>query len=145
MAKKKDMKLSEVVAEVIELASAIRNYWAHELPRLHPDYPMVRPDDAAEKPPKEEKQLKALLSKMPEDIVYQLALIMYLGRGDFDVSDLAGQYEALRENFDTPSAAISQMMEKAPLADYLMEGVEELKRNRLDIDNLPLAVTSRKP
>jgi hypothetical protein len=144
MAKKKDVKLSVVMAEALGLARAIRTYWEHELPRVHPDYPFVRPEDPPEKPPREAKQLRAFLKKQPDDIVYQLALIVYLGQVAFDVSDLAGQYEALKEENETPAAAISQMMETAPLADYLEEGIEELKRNRLDLDHLPLRVASGK-
>jgi hypothetical protein len=143
MPKKNAARLSDVVAEVLRLATAIRKYWAAELPRVHPDYPMIRPNDPVEKPPKEEKQLNSYLKDQSADNVYRLALIMYLGRGDFDVDDLAGQYEKLKDNFENPEAVIVQMTEKAPLADYIMEGVGELKRNRLDINNLLQPSASR--
>jgi hypothetical protein len=55
---KKTEELSDVVAEVLRLATVIRDYWAVELPRVHPDYPLVRPDDLEETPPPEEKQLR---------------------------------------------------------------------------------------
>jgi hypothetical protein len=81
---------------------------------------------------------------LPDDLVYQLALITYLGWGDFDVNELARRYEALKEDFATPAMAIELLIGKASLADYLTEGVEELKKKRLDIDHLPLPVPSRK-
>jgi hypothetical protein len=37
------MKLSETARDVIALADAIRDYWAAELPKRHPNYPLVNP------------------------------------------------------------------------------------------------------
>jgi hypothetical protein len=66
---------------------------------------------------------------------------MYLGRGDFGADDLPGNYEALKQTFGQPEWAASQMMEKAPLADYLSDGLSELKRHRIPVDDLPLEDT----
>ena len=130
------MKLSEVAKRVITLAEAIRNYWAHELPKRHPDYPIVHPGEESGPPPPEQKKLQELLAKQPEDIIYQLALLMYLGRGDFDATGLAAHYKALKEAFGKPERAAAQMMEKASLADYLSDGLEELKKKDIDPDRL---------
>ena len=37
------MQLSKVAQEALRKAEAIRNYWDAELPRRHPDYPLVNP------------------------------------------------------------------------------------------------------
>jgi hypothetical protein len=66
---------------------------------------------------------------------------MYIGREDFGVDDLPGRYEPLKQTFGTPERAASQMMDKAPLADYLSDGLSELKRHRIPVDNLPLEDT----
>jgi hypothetical protein len=66
---------------------------------------------------------------------------MYLGRGDFGADDLPGSYEALKQTFGKPEWAASQMMEKAPLAEYLSDGLLELERHRIPVDDLPLVGT----
>jgi hypothetical protein len=104
------MKLSEAAKEVIALAEAIGRYWDAELPKRHPDYPFVRAGEDSGPPPPEEKQLKELLARLPADIVYQLALLMYLGRGDFGTDDLPGHYKAITETFPKPARATSQMI-----------------------------------
>lgn len=130
------MRLSEVAKRVITLAEAIRNYWADELPKRHPDYPIIHPGEESGPPPPEQKKLQELLAKQPEDIIYQLALIMYLGRGDFDAAGLAAHYKALKETFGKPERAAAQMMEKASLAEYLSDGLEELKKKGIDPDRI---------
>jgi hypothetical protein len=138
-----DMKLSETAAEVIDLAEAIRSYWNTELPKRHPHYPMISPGEDSGPPPPEKQELKNLLASLPEDEIYKLILLMYLGRGDFVIDDLAEQYETLRNRFAKPDRAIAQLMEKAPLADYLTAGLDELKKSGIDVDQLAFApVTS---
>jgi hypothetical protein len=130
------MKLSETAKEVIALAEAIRNYWDAELPKRHPDYPLVHPGEDSGPPPPEEKKLRDLLASLPEEDIYQLALIMHLGRGDFGTDDLAGHYETLKKTFGKPDWTVSQMVAKASLADYLTDGLAELKKHGIDVDHL---------
>jgi hypothetical protein len=130
------MKLSEAANEVIALAEAIRNYWDAELPKRHPNYPFVHPGEDSGPPPPEEQKLKALLASLPEELIYQLALLMYLGRGDFGTGDLAGRYQALKATFAKPDQAASQMLGKASLADYLTDGLVELNKTGIDVDHL---------
>lgn len=138
------MKLSEAANEVIALAETIRNYWDTELPKRHPDYPFIHPGEDSGSPPPEEQKLKDLLARLPEDTVYKLALIMYLGRGDFGAADLAGRYEGLKKTFGKPDWIASQMMGKASLADYLLDGLDELKKSGIDVDHLSFSsVNSR--
>jgi hypothetical protein len=134
----KPSKLQENAKKAINLAQAIRNYWERELPKRHPKYPIVNPDEDSGPPPPQEKKLRELLHRLPEETVYKLGLIMYLGRGDFDTRDLSAQYQTIKENFGSPAAVIAQMMEQAPLADYLEEGMAVLRSQHIDLDKLDL-------
>jgi hypothetical protein len=108
------------------------------LPKRHPNYPVVGLDEESVPPPPEEKELKDFLSTLSDEMIYQLILIMYLGRGDFGTDDLAGYYETLTHTFSDSEHAASQMMDKAPLADYLLDGLEELRKHKINVDKMPL-------
>jgi hypothetical protein len=70
---------------------------------------------------------------------------MYLGRGDIGTDDLAAYHETLKATFGDPQHAAAQMLDKAPLADYLLDGLEELRKHKINVDKMPLKkVTSRK-
>ncbi len=133
------MKLSETTEEVIRLAEQVHRYWSQELPKRHPKYPLVQPGEDDGPPPPEENRLRELLANLSADQLYQLALIMYLGRGDFEPADIAKQYGSVRTRFGEPKWAAMQLMGKASLADFLREGLDKLRDSRLDVDHLPLA------
>jgi hypothetical protein len=135
----KPSKLQENAKKAINLAQAIRSYWERELPKRHPQYPIVNPDEDSGPPPPQEKKLRELLNRLPEETVYKLGLIMYVGRGDFDTSDLSAEYQTIKENFGSPAALIAQMMAQAPLADYLEEGMAILSSQHIDLDKLDLS------
>ena len=132
------MKLTQVIENVIKLASSIRDYWNAELPKRHPAYPIIQLGEDSGPSPPEEQQLMELLSNLSAEEIYDLLLVMYLGRGDFGTSDLAANYRLISERFPTRERAISQLRGKAPLADYLTDGMAELKRNQIDLDQLKL-------
>jgi len=67
---------------------------------------------------------------------------MYLGRGDFGTEDLAGHYQALKERFGQADWASEEMMGKATLGVYLMDGLAELKKSGLDVDHLTVPSVS---
>lgn len=134
------MKLSEIAKHVISLAETIRSYWAVELPKRHQDYPIVHVGENSGPPPPEEKELRDFLSSLPSDLVYKLILIMYLGRRDFDTRELPEQYEAMKETFEKPESATSQMLGKALLAEYLSDGLTELEKSGIDVDNMALEI-----
>jgi hypothetical protein len=135
------MKLSEAAQRVITLAREVRRYYNTELPKWYPDYPVISTAQKGPPPPKEERELRNLLRSLPSETIYRLTLVMYLGRGDFGTDDLPGNYEALRQTFGKPEGAASQMMEKVPLAEYLSDGLSELERHRIPVDDLPLGDT----
>ena len=132
------MTLLEAAHKVIDLARKVHDYYATELPKRHRHYPLIGPDEESAPAPPEEKELRAFLASLREEMVYQLIVIMYLGRGDFGAEGLAGYYQALRGTLGDPEHATSQLMDKAALADYLAEGLEELRNHGIDVDKMPL-------
>jgi hypothetical protein len=136
------MSLSDIVKEVITLSEASHAYWAAELPKRHPEYPIVRPGEDSGPPPAEEEKLRQLLTSLPPDELYKLAIIMSLGRGSITTNDLADRYEALKDAGRNPAGVVTQLIETAPLAEYLTDGLEELNRNHIDIDHLLESVSS---
>jgi hypothetical protein len=139
------MKLSEAAERVIDLAGKIREYYEAELPKRHRNYPLIEADEEGPPPPPEEKELRQFLSAVPEDTIRRLMLIMHLGRGDIGAEDLPEHYEALKAAFGDPRDPASQLMDNVPLADYLSDGLEELRKRRIDVDKLPLRkVAARK-
>ena len=132
------MKLSEAASRVIALASKIYDYYSTELPKRHPNYPLVGPDDVTAPPPPEEEELRDFLTSLSDELIYQLLLIVYLGQGAFGIDDLVGYYETLRGECNLEYAT-SELMGLAPvLADELSEGLEELGKHQIDVDDLPL-------
>ena len=93
------MKLSEAVQEVIRLGDASRAYWDRELPKHHPHYPVIRAGEDSAPPPPEDAQIQALLKSLPEDQLYALILLTYVGRGDFSADDLLPAYQTMKEIF----------------------------------------------
>jgi len=121
------MNLSEAANRVIDLARKVREYYDTELPKRHPNYPLVGLEE-----------LRAFLATLPEEMIYRLILLMYLGRGDFAPDELAEYYESMKPPFGGPEHAVSQMMDQAPLADYLLDGLEELRKQNINADRMPL-------
>jgi hypothetical protein len=130
------MKLSEIINRVIALATAIEDYWAVELPKRHPDYPVISFAEDFGPPPPEEKELRDFLKGLPAATIYILTFIMYLGRGDFGTEDLLERYEEMSDTFKKPEWAVSQMLGKGPLAEYLSNGLEYLSQANLNVDRL---------
>jgi hypothetical protein len=130
------MKLSEVVRQVIRLGDVSRAYWDRELPKHHPHYPMIRAGEDSGPPPPEDAQIEALLKSLPEDQLYTLILLMYVGRGDFSADHLLPAYQAMKETFPTKDLAIAQMTGKRTLAEYLTDALEEIEKRHINLDSL---------
>lgn len=129
------MKLTEAANKVIDLATKIRDYYTPENPKYHPNYPLISIQEPSPPKPQEEKDLRQFLDSLDSNLVYQLITVMYLGRGDFEPNDLPSFYEQMKQTFGNAKIAGSQMMEKAPLADYLIDGLNELKQNHINVDD----------
>ncbi len=133
------MKLSEAVNRVIDLAGKVRDYYEAELPKRHRHYPLVEEGEEAPPPPPEEQELSEFLATLPDDIIYQLILILYLYRGRFGTDDLAGSYEGLKGIVGERDYAISELMLSVPvLAAQLSDGMEELRKQSISVDRMPL-------
>lgn len=132
------MNLSEATTKVIELAGKIRDYYTSELPKRHPNYPLIGPDEETTPPPPEEKELKDFLTSLSEDMISQLMVIMYIGRGDIGTDELAAYYHELKGAFGDREQAVDQFMGHAPLADYLSDALEELRKAGINVNKLPL-------
>jgi hypothetical protein len=133
-----ELKLSEAAKKIITLAGRIRSYYDTELPKRYPQYPIIQIGEEGPPPPPDEKALRKFMTELPADLIYQLVLVMYIGRGDFGVEDLAGSYGYMKEKFADPKWAAWQMMEKTPLADYLSDGLALLEEHAIDVDKLPV-------
>jgi hypothetical protein len=130
------VKVSEAAAKVIMLARAIRAYWEAELPKRHPDYPVIHMNEDSGPPPPEQAELREFLAGLSPELIYQLLLVMHLGRGDFGPVNLAEHFEQLKTTFSKPAVAISQMMGKASLPDYVTDGLGKLNRSGINPDKL---------
>ena len=135
------MKLSEAVREIICLGDASRAYWDRELPEHHPHYPLIRAGEEPVPPPPQDSQIQSLLKSLPEDQLYALILLSYVGRGDFRADDLLPAYQAMKEAFPSKDLAIAQMMGEKTLAEYLTDAMEEIQKRHIDLDRLQLAST----
>ncbi len=136
------MALSDIVNEVIALSEAAQAYWDRELPKRHPAYPIVRPGEDSGPPPEEEKKLQLLLTGLPPDVLYKLALIRDLRYGNFTSADLADRFEALKSKWQPPEWLVTYMVDTASLAEDLLDGLEELRKHHVDVDHLLESVPS---
>jgi hypothetical protein len=132
------MKLSEAAQKAIELADTIEAYWNRERPKYHPHYPLIRANEKTVPAPPEAADLDRLLKSLSPEQIYTLILVLYIGRGDYPAHHLPESYQAMKETFEKPEYAISQMSGKRPLGEYLRDGLEELKKAGIDVDTLHL-------
>lgn len=138
------MKFSEVVREVVRLGNASLQYWDSELPKYHPQYPIIRAEDKEVSPPPEAAEIEALLRSLPEKQLYSLMLLAYLGRGDFDAGHLKIGLRRIKENFPENTLVIAQLMAEQTLSEYLTDAMEEVHKRHIDLDELAIedAVTA---
>jgi len=80
--------------------------------------------------------LRSFLLGLPPEMLYELLLVMHLGRGDFTTNDLDENREKLKNTFYTRKLASSQMILKSALASYLADGLEKLKKNGFNANRL---------
>ena len=130
------MKLSEVVRELIRLGDASRAYWDTELPKHHPHYPVILAEERSAPPPPEDAQIQALLNSLPEDQLYAVALLTYLGRGDFTADHLIRAYQTIKEILPSMELAISQITGQKALGEYLTDAMAEIQKRHINLDSL---------
>ncbi len=130
------MKLSETAERVIDLANRVQKYWDEELPKRHPHYPIIKPGEETVEPPPQEKELRNLLTELPPTRIYELGLLMSLGKGEIETTELADSLQTIKTHFDEPKLLALYMADNIPLGRYLSDGLTVLKRNRIDLAKL---------
>ncbi len=135
------MKLSEAVRELIRLGDASRTYWDRELPKRHPRYPIIRAGEESPPPPPEDAEIESLLTSLPEDQLYTLILLMYVGAGRFSADRLLDAYQTMKETFYSKDLVIAQMTGMKALAEDMIDATDELRKRHIDLDSLTFANT----
>ena len=100
---------------------------------------MIRAEEDSAPPPPEDAQIQSLLRSLPEDQLYAIILLTYVGRGDFSADDIMHAYQAMKETFPSKDLAIAQMSGETTLAEYLTDAMEEIRRRHIDLDSLKFA------
>ena len=103
--------------------------------------PLIRAGEDSAPPPPEDAQIQSLLKSLPEDQLYALILLTYVGRGDFSADHLLPAYQTMKETFPSKDLAIAQMTGKKTLAEYLTDAMEEIQKRHIDLDSLKFAST----
>jgi hypothetical protein len=136
------MRLSEAVHEIIRLGNTSRAYWDRELRRHHPHYPKILPAEESVLPPPEDAEIRAILKSLPEEQLYALFLLTYVGRGTYGADHLPASYQAMKETFPNRDLATGQMMENTAIAEDLQDAAEELSKHHIDLDSLEYMSTA---
>ena len=93
------MTRTEALKELIRLGERSRHYWERELPKRHPKWPLVQSGESSGPPPPEDAEIRELLRSLREEDLYLLCLLMYVGRGDFDIDHLGPAYRKTRDEW----------------------------------------------
>ena len=67
---------------VIDLGRKVRDYYDTELPKRHPHYPPVGPDEETAPPPPEEGELRDFLASLPDEHGFGFHVLWQSGRPD---------------------------------------------------------------
>jgi hypothetical protein len=137
------MLLSDAAKRVIELATAINAYWDAELPKRHPDYPLINEGEDSGPPPSEEAQLRDFLRSLPPEAVYKLYTLVELGRDYFPATKYVQNYKRLVRTTPDVDWLRLLMVDQAATADDLQDGLARLAEHHLDLDNLNRTLTSK--
>ena len=134
------MTLRETVNRVADLSRRMQAYYEVEYPKKYPNYPLINPyEEEYVPPPSEEAELETFLSRLSEERLRELLLVMYLGRGDFGFGsvDFPAQVQKLRESFSTVEEVTAEMSGAAsPVRDYALDGLAMLDQLGIDPESL---------
>jgi signal transduction histidine kinase len=112
------MQYSEIVQQVLELTQ--------------------KASEASDKAKRQriETDLRAFLEPLRAAETYMLITIMYPGRDGGGIAGLMDNYQSMSDTFRTPGSAISQMLEKTSLHDYLRRGLNKLQDAGIELNTL---------
>lgn len=129
------MTFSEVVARTAELSTAISTYWVTELSKLHPRYPIMRPDIPDPPPPPQEEELRQLLRSRPAEDVRKLMAIHDLGAGRFNPAEFPGPARP-HGSFELTTDEIIDEFADGVLNEFFLVGVHDLHAAGIDLNAL---------
>lgn len=135
------MTRSETLKELIRLGERSRAYWDRELPKRHPRWPVVQSGEESGPSPPEDAEIAKILAALPEEDLFILCLLMYVGRGDFDMDHLKAAYQSIRNTFPSRELAIDQLLGKRALSEYLTDAWDEVQKRHINVDS-PSFVTA---
>lgn len=81
-----------------------------------------------------EAALISHLEALPDDALFRVRTLMYVGRGDS--SDVLGLHADLAHDAPGRDEAISSMVEKSPLASYLQRGLTAASDDSIDLEGV---------
>lgn len=139
------MTTVDAIHRIIELSDAINAYWDRELPKAHRDYPLVDENETSPPNPPEQKELEDFVRSLPQDQLYKTLLLFGIGRRDIDVDGLTDHYARLKQALPHRDAAATRILASVGLGDYLVDGMDRLKRESIDIDAVTDASVSATP
>jgi hypothetical protein len=129
------MTRTDSLKKLIRLGEGSRRYWTRELPKRHPKWPFVQNSESSGPPPPEHAEIQKLLASLRDEDLYLLCLLMYVGRGDFDMEHLKPAYRKLRDAFPSRESAIDQMLGMTELSEYLTDAWDEAQKRHIDLDS----------
>ena len=131
------MPFTDMLRRVIELSTAIREYWETELPKRHPNYPIVGTEgDDDGPPPPESADLQSLFQTLGVAEVSSLLAIIDLGRKRWKPAELTDRARTFAAKMSDTEPWISRLMDDYSLAENLQNGLDLLSRKGVDIDTL---------
>jgi hypothetical protein len=135
--KAKAMKLSQLIAEVVQLNNAVMEFEHAEIQKLYPGAHAVPISVYDRIPPAPARQqLHDLVRAQSPATIYMLIVLWRLGRGDFRArSNLRKRYLEVGDSFPSVRAATGYLLGKK-LPRYLGEALRQLARAGIDVDQL---------
>jgi hypothetical protein len=97
---------------------------------------VILAEERSAPPPPEDARIQALLNSLPEEQVYAVALLTYVGRGDFSVDRLVPAYRTIKEILPNKELAIDQITGQKALGEYLADAMAEVQKRHINLDSL---------
>lgn len=119
------MNFLDTVHRVIDLARRTREYYDAELPKFHPDYPLVHESESEPPPPPTEAELREFLGTLPDDTLHRLIALGRVAWGKMIGNDFQALVDHQKRTYADRSQAIDHLMNKGGLEGELEDGLED--------------------
>jgi hypothetical protein len=97
---------------------------------------VILAEERSAPPPPEDAQIQELLESLPEDQLYAVTLLTYVGRGDFTADRLIPEYRTIKEILPSKELAIARITGQKALGEYLTDAMAEIQKRHIDLDSL---------